>query len=114
MAVQRTAAFRQRSTLAVARQNVGEAQAVPGLSRMKFLLTGAQGQLGRALQDQFSTRSKDSVCAFSHAELEITNLENVRRAVADVRPDAVINAAAYNLVEQAELDPTAAFAGNET
>ncbi len=81
---------------------------------MKVLLTGANGQLARALIDLFQKRPIDSVSAFSHAKLDIADKSAVDRAMAEVKPDVVINAAAYNYVEEAESDPASAFAGNET
>ena len=76
---------------------------------MKVLLTGASGQLGRQLQRAARTHT---VVALDHGALEIANLAQVRAAMEACRPDVVINAAAYNLVDQAETDLDAAFAVN--
>ena len=76
---------------------------------MKILLVGAAGQLGR--QIQASNRSHTLV-ALTHKDLDIADLEGVRGAVGAHRPDLVLNAAAFNDVERAEVDPDAAFRGN--
>jgi dTDP-4-dehydrorhamnose reductase len=76
---------------------------------VRILVTGAAGQLGRSLH---APLAKHEVTAYTRAELDITNLEAVRAAVAAVKPDLVINAAAYNRVDDAEADPTEAYRGN--
>lgn len=76
---------------------------------MHILLTGAGGQLGHAIQGIFSNHD---VFAYDRLQLDITHLEAVRAAVATHTPDLVLNAAAYNAVDQAERDPEAAYRGN--
>jgi len=76
---------------------------------MKILLTGAGGQLGQALQH--CLRAHD-VTALEHHALDITQLTAVRAALAAQRPDLVINAAAYNGVDDAETRPADAYAVN--
>ena len=76
---------------------------------MHILLTGAGGQLGHAIQGIFSNHE---VLAYNRRQLDITHLESVRAAVATHAPDLVLNAAAYNAVDQAERDPEAAYRGN--
>lgn len=76
---------------------------------MKILLTGATGQLGHALQ---RTLASHVVTACDHLQLDITILAHVRDAIRALRPEVVINAAAYNNVDGAESDPLAAYRGN--
>ena len=76
---------------------------------MRVLLTGAGGQLGRAIQDGWSGHE---IVARTRAELDIVDLAAVRDALDAVKPDQVVNAAAYNAVDGAESDPEGAFAGN--
>lgn len=75
----------------------------------RILITGAGGQLGRALQE--ALRGSD-LLPRPRALLDITDLEALRAAVDELRPDLVINAAAYNAVDAAESDAEGAFAGN--
>src|SRR5690349_12855028 len=77
---------------------------------MKILITGANGQLGHALQ---MVLKDHKLVALNHAQLDISILDAVREAVSSASPDLVINAAAYNDVEKAESEHAAAFAVNE-
>ena len=76
---------------------------------MKILLTGAHGQLGHAVQTVFLDHE---ICAYSREQLDIVQLDAVREAIAADQPDLVLNAAAYNAVDQAEADPEAAYRGS--
>ena len=76
---------------------------------MRLFLTGASGQLGAALRDAWAA---DEVFAPSHEALDIADPLAVRRAVAEARPDLIINAAAFNDVDGAEDRPADAFAIN--
>ncbi len=76
---------------------------------MRILLAGASGQLGRQVSAQ---KGSHDVAGFSHKELDITRLDEVREAVRAHKPDLVLNAAAFNEVDRAEADPEAAFLGN--
>lgn len=79
---------------------------------MKILITGAQGQLGRSLQEVFRSRGF-SYLAFTRKELDITNLSQVRETIMKNRVDVIVNAAAYTNVEKAETDSFKAFSVNE-
>lgn len=76
---------------------------------MRIFVAGAGGQLGRALAAPLAAHD---VVALSHAALDVVDLAAVRSAVREVRPQLVINAAAYNRVDDAETDVAAAFRGN--
>jgi len=73
---------------------------------MKILIAGAGGQLGRALQ---TVLTGHEVIALTHAQLDITRIEDAREAIAAHRPEIVINAAAYTNVDGAESDQTGAY-----
>lgn len=73
---------------------------------MKILITGAGGQLGSALQTTLANRE---VVALTRAELDVTDFDDVRAAVAAVRPEVVVNCAAYTAVDAAESDEAGAF-----
>ena len=79
---------------------------------MKWLITGANGQLGRCLQKTLISQGIDFV-AFSHADLDITNISQLKESINSIKPDVVINAAAYTNVEQAEIDSDEAFRINQ-
>ncbi len=73
---------------------------------MRALIAGSGGQLGRALQAHVPPGSE--AIAPPEADFDIADADAVRRVVADVRPDVVINAAAYTAVDKAEADEAAA------
>jgi dTDP-4-dehydrorhamnose reductase len=78
---------------------------------VKWLITGARGQLGTDLQHVL-TGSTDEVLAVGHAELDVADARRVARCIADFLPDIVVNAAAYTAVDAAETDEDAAFRVN--
>lgn len=79
---------------------------------MKYLIVGAEGQLGRSLQDELAARNLEFV-AFSRKDLDVTDLIQVRQAILESNSEIVFNAAAYTNVEQAEIEPEKAFKINE-
>jgi dTDP-4-dehydrorhamnose reductase len=76
---------------------------------MRILLTGAGGQLGHDLQ---AVLGDQDLHAYDHAALDVSDRSAVVQAVERVRPDWVINAAAYNDVDGAETTEEVAFAIN--
>lgn len=77
---------------------------------MKILVFGRSGQVARALANG-CWRGVD-VTAVGRPEADIRDGESLRRALDAVRPDAVVNAAAYTGVDQAESEPEEAYAVN--
>jgi dTDP-4-dehydrorhamnose reductase len=73
---------------------------------MKALLIGSGGQVGRALVGALG--SIGDVVPLDHAALDVGDLAAVRATVRAHRPDVVINASAYTLVDKAEGDETTA------
>ena len=72
--------------------------------RRRVLVTGAGGQLGRALQEAFAA---DDVVALARADWDVT-----RPAPPLEAPDLVLHAAAWTAVDAAEEDPQGAAAVN--
>jgi dTDP-4-dehydrorhamnose reductase len=77
---------------------------------MRILVAGAGGQLGGAIVAMF--RARHDVAALARSELDITRHGEVLETVARVRPEVVINCAAYNAVDAAEDDALGALEGN--
>ncbi|MFG0296652.1 MAG: dTDP-4-dehydrorhamnose reductase [Maioricimonas sp. JB045] len=75
---------------------------------MRAAIIGARGQLGTEL----TTLLGDEVVPLTRDELDITDQPAVLRTLREVQPDVVINAAAWNGVDLAEEQPSAAFAVN--
>ncbi len=78
---------------------------------MHILILGARGQLGQALCDAYRLAPDCTVTQWMRPDYDITT-PTITTAVANLRPDVVINAAAWTHVDGAETDPDAAFAAN--
>jgi len=76
---------------------------------VRVLITGGQGQLGRALQ---SALAGNDIEAPGHAELDVTGGEQVRKALARFRPNTVIHTAAWTDTAGCERDPARALQVN--
>lgn len=79
---------------------------------MKVLVTGATGQVGRALLASVPEHVSARGC--SRAELDLRDPAAIAAFIAQERPDIVINAAAYTAVDKAEDEPAVARAINAT
>jgi dTDP-4-dehydrorhamnose reductase len=76
---------------------------------MKWAVTGAAGQLGRALVSLLGPRT---AWAGGRDEMDIRDPASVARVLDRIHPDVVINAAAFNDVDGAEADPGPVMAVN--
>ncbi|CCU72938.1 dTDP-6-deoxy-L-mannose-dehydrogenase [Thalassolituus oleivorans MIL-1] len=79
--------------------------------RLRYLITGADGQLGRCLQAHLTALNADFI-ALNSTDLDITRPAMVNSVLTQHAPNVVINAAAYNAVDAAESDRTHAYAVN--
>ena len=78
---------------------------------MHILIVGARGQLGRALQAVYAGQSAHQITLWSRPEHDLVK-PTIADQVAGLRPDVVINAAAWTQVDGAETNPDAAYAAN--
>lgn len=78
---------------------------------MRALITGAGGQLGRALQRTAPADVALHVAA--HSDLDIADPDAVRAAISHLRPDIVLNAAGFTNVDMAEEFPDEARRVNQ-
>ena len=78
---------------------------------MKVLITGANGMVARATTD-YCRSIGDEVSALARQDMDIADLDSVRETLGRVRPDVVINCAAYTNVDGAESEPESAFSAN--
>ncbi len=77
---------------------------------MKLLVLGAGGQLGQAMLQRAS--SSHEVESRAHSELDISRWDAVQSAIDAIRPDAIVNCAAYNNVDEAQHEPVRALEAN--
>ena len=79
---------------------------------MVVLVTGANGQLGQAIQS-IAEKHSDIEFEFCDSEkLDITDYDNVNAVFNEFIPDYCINAAAYTAVDKAESEPEKAYSIN--
>lgn len=90
---------------------------------MKILITGSKGQLGNELLDIIKSGKaeigevseaikKSEVIALDVDKLDITNLEQVKNKINDLKPDVIINCAAATNVDGCESNEDFAFKVN--
>lgn len=75
---------------------------------MKYLVSGADGQLARAFIRRFKERAIDFL-APEEGRFDITDSASIAGVTESYRPDVIINCAAYNLVDKAEEEREKAF-----
>jgi dTDP-4-dehydrorhamnose reductase len=75
---------------------------------MRHAVLGAPGQLGRELCPLLP----DEVVPLGRDQADLTDPAGLAVTLTALRPDVVLNCAAYNLVDRAEAEPEAAFAVN--
>src|SRR6476660_87029 len=75
-----------------------------------ILLTGKNGQIGAELLRFLPPIGE--VVAFDREQLDLSKPDDISRAIRKVRPQIIVNAAAYTAVDKAETDETMAQAVN--
>ena len=78
---------------------------------MKILLFGGSGQLGYEIRPRAKALHIDLVAPIT-SEVDISDQQQVSRLIHDLKPDVIINAAAYTAVDLAESEPEKAFKVN--
>lgn len=76
---------------------------------MKVLILGSHGMLGQELVKVFSN---NEVIAWDREDLDITDQMQVFQKIVELRPDIILNSAAYNAVDKAEEEKDLTFAVN--
>lgn len=77
---------------------------------MKILLTGKNGQVGFELQRALAPLGE--VVAVDMEDCDLSNPESIRALVRSVKPQTIVNPAAYTAVDKAETDLATAYAVN--
>ena len=81
---------------------------------MRILVTGRSGQLAVALAERATERPEMELIFLGRPELDMENTASIGEQIDALRPDLVINAAAYTAVDRAEQERELAFAINAT
>ena len=91
------------------------------MGRMKFFVTGVNGQLGHDVMNELNKRGHvgvgsdiagayagvadgSAVTTMPYVGLDITDKEAVLKVISEIKPDAVIHCAAWTAVDMAEDD----------
>ena len=74
---------------------------------MKILLTGSNGQVGFELNKKLSALGE--VIATDREELDLTNPNAIKKFIDQIKPDIIINPAAYTAVDKAESEHDLAY-----
>lgn len=78
---------------------------------MRVAVTGKQGQVVTALIERGPQLGVEIVAA-GRPELDLADAASIRKTLAELKPDAIVSAAAYTAVDKAESEPELAFAIN--
>src|SRR5262245_30279596 len=79
---------------------------------MKILVAGAQGQVARALYACARRDGRHVVETRGRPGFDLLQPQRLERTFGELKPDLVVNAAAYTAVDNAERDAAAAYAIN--
>ena len=78
---------------------------------MKVFVTGVAGQLGHDVMNELTRRGHEAIGSdilpelenlMPYVPLDITDAEAVKKAIADIQPDAIVHCAAWTAVDAAE------------
>lgn len=78
---------------------------------MRIAVTGKQGQVVTALIER-GPQAGVEIVAVGRPELDLADPASIRKTLAELKPDAIVSAAAYTAVDKAESEPELAFAVN--
>jgi dTDP-4-dehydrorhamnose reductase len=79
---------------------------------MRLLIFGSGGQLGRELADTAGNRTDLLATCLSRSQADIADPAKVHEVLSAIRPDVIVNAAAYTKVDLAESETDAAWQAN--
>ena len=74
---------------------------------MKVLIVGAAGQLGQTMTARLS--GEHDVTGWTRRDIELTRHQDVREAIGELAPEAIVNCAGFNQVDAAEENQAAAL-----
>lgn len=77
---------------------------------MKILLLGSNGQIGTDLLR--TLQSLGQVVPFDRSQLDLTNVPLLQETIRNIKPQVIVNAAAYTAVDKAETEKALCFAIN--
>lgn len=82
------------------------------MSKRRVALIGASGQLGSDIVKVFSKDTAFKLFPLTHRDIEVTNVKNATKVFDTIKPEIIINTAAYHKVDEVEKSPKKAFLVN--
>ena len=79
---------------------------------LRVLVTGAAGQVGRAVVDVLAGHGVSRLVACDHRTLDVADRDAVLAAVTRAEPDAIVHAAGWTDVDGCQRDPDRAYLVN--
>jgi dTDP-4-dehydrorhamnose reductase len=79
---------------------------------MRLYVIGGEGQIARSLREAAALDNDIACCYGARPEVDLLQPSSIEKAIADFRPDVVVNPSAYTAVDKAESEPDQAFAVN--
>jgi dTDP-4-dehydrorhamnose reductase len=80
---------------------------------MRIVVTGREGQVARSLRERGAAAGVE-ILPLARPEIDLARPHSIQAPLSALRPDAVVNAAAYTAVDRAESEREQAFAINAT
>jgi dTDP-4-dehydrorhamnose reductase len=80
---------------------------------MRIVVTGREGQVARSLRERGAAAGVE-ILPLARPEIDLARPRSIQAPLSALRPDAVVNAAAYTAVDRAESEREQAFAINAT
>lgn len=74
---------------------------------MRILITGKSGQVGYELER--SLQGLGDVIALDRTQFDLGDSDKLRQTIRDIKPDLIVNPAAYTAVDRAESEPEIAM-----
>jgi dTDP-4-dehydrorhamnose reductase len=78
---------------------------------MKVAIIGSNGQLGSDLVREFTSGSNE-VVPLTHSDINVEEFDSSRNLLLNIKPEVILNTAAFHVVPKCEDDPTKAFQVN--
>lgn len=79
------------------------------VNSLVVLITGANGQLGQALQAEVAGFPALTLISSARSEVDICDTASIGQAIQRYQPQVIINCAAYTAVDKAEAEPAQAY-----
>jgi len=78
---------------------------------MKVAIIGSNGQLGSDLVKEF-TQAGNEVIPLNHVDINVEDIQSVSKTLSDLKPEIILNTAAFHVVPKCEEDPVKTFQVN--